>query len=703
MRWMWVYLCIVCAWAHAGAQVNLADEPRLQRPITLWLKMEPLRNVLRTASRQTGVALRCQDAIQHQKVSIFVENRPAAEILTQLASLFRYAWRQDEDAYVLYVPDETRRQEESVLRAHRAVRPQALRDVIRYARKLCTNPPPNLDSDDYAWTYEMPREDDPPEAWNRALIESVAPWRAIRQYVQQKEENLPFLDADAVLLALLAFLPPQAERTLLNGQLIGFSTRPTQGIYPIPAQIMAPESVREYVWEDSLGIDRSPSEREPALWGVWIRLPERGNFLECSFVCLKRSGGSDYLHLSRYTRKRAFHTTPYLRDHPWVVAWRAWATPYNEWKSRVPERAVAQRDDRPKPSLEPYKDGTLEDSGIYNSADMLELFAWSTRLPVISEAFRTDICYETPNTSNNPHTLLRNLSTQAWVRVENTGYVLRRLEAYWSWRLVELPEDWLRPLEQRASQQRWLDLDDYITLAGRMNNTQAVWYSNDDDGAGFETFGRQITVRFSWNTLANNLRGLRFLASLSSHQRKQLLQGDWIPASTLTLAQRRRFQEALEDRFPPPERLFVIDVPYTQSSDPKRYELLGSDKEPPDMLVPYAPAFRLRTYSERPVAYWLHTENGPRMQVYISPRVGPEWIASQLPSWEKYLREFGDGPVVRVSVVHSQGCILELQAPPTQRKTYYIFQRRETSIDLRALEAQAPSGTSPPQNSPDDP
>lgn len=308
MRWMWVYLCIVCAWAHASAQVNLADEPRLQRPITLWLKMEPLRDVLRTASRQTGVALRCQDAIQHQKVSIFVENRPAAEILTQLASLFR---------------------------------------------------------------------------------------------------------------------------------------------------------------------------------------------------------------------------------------------------------------------------------------------------------------------------------------------------------------------------------DDYITLAERMNNTQAVWYSNDDDRAGFETFGRQITVRFSWNTLANNLRGLRFLASLGSHQRKQLLQGDWIPASTLTLAQRRRFQEALEDRFPPPERLFVIDAPYTQSPYLKRHEVLGlgSDEEPPDMLVPYAPAFRLRTYSERPVAYWLHTENGPRMKVYISPRVGLEWIASQLSSWEKDLREFGDGPVVRASVVHSQGCILELQAPPTQRKTYSVAKR----------------------------
>ncbi|MGQ9658339.1 MAG: hypothetical protein ACUVV1_10640 [Fimbriimonadales bacterium] len=700
MRWMWVCLCIVCMWAHAGAQVNLAEEPRLQRPITLWLKMEPLRDVLRAASRQTGVALHCQDAIQHQKVSIFVENRPAAEILTQLASLFRYAWRQDEDAYVLYVPDETRLQEESVLRAHRAVRQQALRDVIRYAREAVANPPPNIDADDYAWTHEMPREDDPPEAWNRALINRTALWRAIRQHVQHQEENLPYLDENVVLLALLTFLPPQAERALLNGQLIGFSTRPAQGIYPIPAPIMAPWNVREYVWDDGSDIDRHPFGQEPRLWGIWVRLPERENFLEYSLVSLTRSGGSDHLHLSHYTRKLTFHTTPYVHDHPWVAAWRAWATPPNEWESRVPERAVEQRDDRPKPLLEPYKDDFIwggMDFGFHNSADMLELFAWSTRLPVISEAFRTDIFYGDRNTSNNPRALLRDLSDQAWIRVEDTGYVLRRLRAYWSLRLVELPEDWLRPLEQRASQQRWLDIEDYITLAGRMNDTQVRWYENDD-GVDYNT---PVTVRFSWNTLANNLRGLRFLASLSLAQRKQLLRGDWMPTNTLTLAQRRRFQQALEDRFPPPERLLVIDAPYTSSPDFRRYELLGSDEEPPDMPVPDAPAFRLQTYGERPTSYWVRSAEGRSIGIGVSPREDLQQAARRL--LEIYREEYADNPIAHMSVVHSEGCILELQAPPTQRKTYYIFQRRETPVDLRALEAQAPSRTSPPQNSPDDP
>ena len=135
MRWLGLCLCILLAGQSALAQATLADDPRLQPRITLWLKLEPLRDVLRTVSKQTGVPLRCQDAIQHHKVSILVENRPAAEILVQLASLFRYAWRKDEEGYVLYVPDETRQQEEGVLRAGREARVRALRDVIRFARE----------------------------------------------------------------------------------------------------------------------------------------------------------------------------------------------------------------------------------------------------------------------------------------------------------------------------------------------------------------------------------------------------------------------------------------------------------------------------------------------------------------------------------------------------------------------------------------
>jgi hypothetical protein len=214
--------------------------------------------------------------------------------------------------------------------------------------------------------------------------------------------------------------------------------------------------------------------------------------------------------------------------------------------------------------------------------------------------------------------VLRELSEGAWVRVDESGYVLRRVELYWAWRLVELPEDWLRPLEQRFAQQRWLDLEDYVALAGRMTDVQVDYYKRDSVSLSW-TFPIWLTVRFPWETLTQSLRGLRFLASLSATQRRQLLSGDWIPASTLTLPQRQRFKQALEDNFPPPEQLLKIDFHY-KWYDWHRTEALGSSSEvsTTQLLSIDTAAFRLKHYSEHPLRYDIVAEKGLRSGAYIS-------------------------------------------------------------------------------------
>jgi hypothetical protein len=134
-------LVVVSCWLQATAQpADLSQNPLLQRRITVWLKMEPLRDALRTIGKQTGVALRCQDAIADEKVAIFVRERPAHEILTQLAGALRYAWRKDEDAYVLYVPDETRQAEEKAAREIGEQRARMLREMLQAARELAAVP-----------------------------------------------------------------------------------------------------------------------------------------------------------------------------------------------------------------------------------------------------------------------------------------------------------------------------------------------------------------------------------------------------------------------------------------------------------------------------------------------------------------------------------------------------------------------------------
>jgi hypothetical protein len=706
MRWLWLCVWLTLAVQSALAQATLADDPRLQPRITLWLKMEPLRDVLRTVSKQTGVSLRCQDAIQHHKVSIFVENRPAGEILTQLASLFRYAWRKDGEAYVLYVPDETRQQEESVLRAAREVRVRALQDVIRFAREAIKNPPAEAEDDDSYWNPPQPSEDAPPEEWNRWLAYRCRPWEATREYAQKRGNFPEWIFEDAVLLAILAKMPPQAERALLNGQLVGFSTRPAPGIYPMPMEMIAPFYIREQKWDEEAGRYRT-AQQNPEYWGFWIRLPERGNYLEYELVGFMRDPSlpenrrPSEARLHRSSDLFVFHTSPYVRDHPWLAQWRAWAMPQKEWEPRIPERALTERNDRAKPQFPSYVLDRDYSNNLVNSADLLEWFAWSTRLPVISESFRTDSAWLRELNLKAPRDVLRELSESAWVRVDESGYVLRRVELYWGWRLVELPEDWLRPLEQRFAQQRWLNLEDYVTLAGRMTEAQVDYYKRDS-ASSLWTSPIWLTVRFPWETLTQSLRGLRFLASLSATQRRQLLSGDWIPVSTLTLPQRQRFKQALEDNFPPPEQLLRIDFSYSWY-DSLRTEALGSPGEVSLGSLPPVdtPAFRLRLYPEHPLRYDIVSEEGDRTRGAYIPReddlplseIAPEereYWQRQRERWriESLLEDFKKGGAGRIYLVRAQGYTLELQAPPAQRKTYYIFQRRAEPVDVRTLEAR---------------
>jgi len=711
MRWLTLWLCVMLAGQHALAQATLRDDPRLQTRITIWLKMEPLRDTLRAISRQTGVPLRCQDAIQHHKVSIFVENRPAAEILTQLASLFRYAWRKDGEAYVLYVPDETRQQEESVLRAAREVRVRALRDVIRFAREALENPP--ADTTEFS---RAPSEGAPPEEWNRRLVYWYRPWMALQDR-QQPSSDEQLLE-QAALLAILAQMSLQAEQALLNGQLVGFSTRPAASVYRLPEGILAPAQMRGYETSEEIvdGEKRyrtRPAQTNPDLWGVWMRLPSHGSYLECELISIGRNivlqgaWPQDASELYRTRSLMVFHISPYVRDHAWLAQWQEWATPSKEWEASVPERALTSRDDRPKPSVEPYPIG----EAYLNSADLLEWFAWSTRLPVIAESFRTENLYAGNIDRNAPRSVLRALSEQLWIRTDESGYVLCRSQWYWGKRLIELSEDWLRPLEQRFVQKRWLDLEDYIALAARMNEQQANYYEAINSGY-IRYSSLNPAIRFPFETVVQNLRGLRFLASLSDSQRRQLQRGEWIPAERLTLPQRQRFQEALGERFPPPERLMVVDFPY-RFIDSSELRALGSVS--PISTAELAPveraAFRLLFTPEKFLRYEMRSPDGVttyfepgyvKIEAKALPGVDTEELLRMLQrqAEQRVVEQLKSMSGSQMYLAYTQGYTLELQAPPARRKTYYIFQQRTEPVDTRTLEAQLKEMEQPNDDTP---
>lgn len=67
-------------------------DSRLFRKVTLALKAASLEDLCAEMSRQTGVALRASRGTADEKVTVFVDERPAREVMREVARLFGFFW-----------------------------------------------------------------------------------------------------------------------------------------------------------------------------------------------------------------------------------------------------------------------------------------------------------------------------------------------------------------------------------------------------------------------------------------------------------------------------------------------------------------------------------------------------------------------------------------------------------------------------------
>lgn len=565
-------LCVVIVLGQLSVVLaqpaKLADDPLLQRRMMVWLKMEPMRDALRQIGKQTGVSLRCQDAIADEKVVIFVEERPAHEILTQLAKAFRYEWRKHEDGgYLLYVPDETRLQEEKIANAVREARRRALQELIQAARAVRKM--------SIEQRYEERQSLDarrssltPQESARRSALYRMTPVRLRRQTPDGEwmETGEDYYDDEYAVYHCLAALSDRAVDALVNGQTIGFSTKPPQGVFSLPDDALFPNHMRDTRWvQESASADEwvgreQTAPHNPEFAGVWLRMATRLSAMEYRLVSMSVSEsvseGSTHSSRSLHRYEHALHIdiTPFLKEHELQRFWDGWATPEKALQEAFPER-VAPREDRPAPPRPQYRSSNGLRPNWATPADILEQLAWATRRPVIGDAFRLVVSYLEPGELFAPRVVLNRLSTYCWLRADESGYLLARHKFYWGYRRYELPESWLRPLEQKYAQQGWLDLGDYVALAGKLTDAQVEFFTQ---GRHFWTIP---TTQFEFEPLIACLPALRFLASLTHAQRQHLASGQWLLQRRLNPPQRRRFQEAVGDRFPPVQQLFREPLP----------------------------------------------------------------------------------------------------------------------------------------------
>jgi hypothetical protein len=697
MRFWMVFAWLSSALLLATAQETVLTDDALQKPITVWQRLASLAEVLQDIRNQTGVPLRCQDALRETKLAVYVQNRPAREILEQIASLFWLRWRRDEDgSYVLYLPDETRRALERALQDDRAATERALREVVQVAREWLRMPPD-------ARAEAMARFPEPKyypgdTPYSVILMEQAAIRRQmtleqrirslvanyLSEYSPQGEPPKPKRDAffagdtEGSLLHCLSEAGDAAVDRLLAGHTLGFSTRPTPDVLPLPPRVLLPSHMRlSYLDLSMFQFDaesgtytETQNPSNPELGGLWVRLSAWGDALEYKFVALSVSEweGKTRKYLNREDDWLPLPNEDYLAETETWRQWESWATPIEEWNERLKERKPL---DRPKPVLN--RDEPLL------SAYALEWVAWHTGYPVISDASRYVPAWY-PEQLDNPSALLNLLSNDLWLRFDPSGYLLARHKRFWMLNRFEIPERIVRPLEAKWLAWQWLSLDDYATLAAAITDEQARGFTR------VRRRGRtQFWAAFDNDALYSELPALQFWASLSASQRQQALSGEWIPEGALTLPQRKLFRAALYREFPPPEQLLRdlpddydvgLYVPATDDGVPRwRGEAL---QQSPD-----TPAFRVlqrKPVSELSVLMY-KDELGRRTYTLheVKTQVSREGV-----DWKKVFQEAGyEGEPAEAELRTALDIILQFALPPRQFEQYVLSQSRSVSFSNR--------------------
>ena len=707
LRFVVGVLAVVSGLCLAAAQARLSEDPRLQKTISLWLRMEPLSAALQAISQETGVQLSVESTAPRDKVALFVENRPAHEILERLATLFRYEWRTDgRDGYVLRVPDATRTQESQAARALRDAQQTALRDLRRAAQEVWRMTLQQYQQRKDELSKKPLRQLSPYERQLKRVLDSPMTPQSLRSATADEPPLETIVhDSSRALLECLALMPEEAFRALLNGQTVGLSTRPLRGVYPMPSEVLAPREVRERrrLYNDPdrrLSYTTEIAPTNPAWLGVWIRQsPGRPDGLEYEFygvaptptsahVILLSPSGKPSSEPKAYTLYRSFsafyyETRAYIEQHSWAQAWAAWATPESELKARLPEPPAVRR--RAEPPIRAYYH--IDDpypNPIYVSvtaADVAEWFAWLTGVPVIADAFRASVLSIRHTHLRDAHALLPYLRANFWARLDEAGYLLMRTQRYWERRPLEFSEEALRPLERKFKAGGWLELSDYADLAARMTPEQANFFLET------AAFNWLPAAEFPVRPLSDASPALRFWASLNALQRRQALSGEWLPIDGLTPTQRQRFWSATQERFPPVNQL-IAELPAEYDTNYSgimpHHSRYDSALEPPPVEPPPYPAFRVVTIPERYSRILAVSPNGILVQFddpdrHTAVRVSDEFIRAARQSIASQLKA---QPNARLYRLRASGYEFQFTDGAGDVSRYFVEQGRYEPFEL---------------------
>jgi hypothetical protein len=517
--------------APAGAVLPLfRDDARLRARATLASKDQPLRELLAVLSRETAVPLKAGLGTADEKVTLFLDQRSAAEILSHLARHFSFRWFRLARGYELrQEPDEARR-EAKLREGELEAEWREVREWTARLERLATTPRAQLEDRAVEIGRRLESPDLIPDERSRLTTEAQAIRDALRP------ETPPAL---ALLRALTPAQAAQVQRgdnLLLSVEAGTLPARVHARVQetPIPEGARFEDPGELPVWADAR-IERVEGWHD----GGPPRPGDRRTQFSVQVIVRREVEGKP-----RWTALQWSPLLPPRESAP--------AAPTETDDPALLRQAELTITKTPRAGAAAVEStATGGDASGWRAwptlGQVAEALHQATGLEVVADSYvRSRV---NPKTIAGRQPLVRLLDAVARDREytwrKEGSLLLLRSRTYYRDRELEVPDRILRPWQKRAARSEAAPLDELAELAASLNDRQTLgmamywaWYLEDPWVAP------PVSTPFEFHRLR---RHLRFWAALSPAQRQQALSGKPLTVDRMTGEQRRAFLAALTD------------------------------------------------------------------------------------------------------------------------------------------------------------
>jgi len=544
-----VLFVLVLGVGVSAQEASLREVPALKKPVTVREAMILLPDLLREVRRQTGAMVIASRDFNNDKLTVFVREKPAHELLEHVATIVMGEWRKTRDGYMLMQTARAQRWHEELLALEEEESLRPSRRMVETYMKHAMRP--------YAEVVQEARQ----------IIAAAQASKPAQVVVTPSGET--------IRIEGIMEIPPEADHAALHNYVIGRLLRDfTQSqwrafwkgqpfvaaTFDFPGALRLPrESVQwareskklqvplQHEQQDSDPAQLPPTEQVAPQQLLLIFALDRGvGAISYRIAYLTEEGGTTSGGYSQmpFGNVDAESASSRLHADPCLQWWGQWHKGLGDDANReILSRKLDAAPSEKQPAS-PYVTWHFN-SSVFTLADYLEWLAQRTALNIVADAYRypwnrfaqVPFLQEGETVAEWLKRVLRpapqNLEG-CWWRVEGDWLIVKH-SRFWYLRPTELPEQTVRQLERKVAQRVPLGLNDYAAVARETTSAHRRRLVNEPMGH---------VVRFSVLPLIQHLPMLRLWGTLSAAQQTVVLRDGLIPLALLSRAQQDAFWQS---------------------------------------------------------------------------------------------------------------------------------------------------------------